>query len=67
MEISMMQVICTCKSFCDTPDPQSRDREAVKCDLARGYISEAAAREKYGLNPGEISKVLDAVRRGETG
>jgi N-methylhydantoinase B len=48
-------------------DPQSRDREAVKRDLARGYISEAAAREKYGLNPGEISEVLDAVRRGETG
>lgn len=48
-------------------DPQSRDREAVKRDLARGYISEAAAREKYGLNQSEISGVLDAVRRGETG
>ena len=48
-------------------DPQSRDREAVKRDLARGYISEGAAREKYGLNQSEISGVLDAVRRGETG
>ena len=31
-------------------DPQRRDRERVRTDVMRGYVSPEAAREIYGLN-----------------
>ena len=42
-----------------------RDREAVKRDLARGYISPDAARTAYGLSDDDISAVLAAAQAGE--
>ncbi len=42
-----------------------RDPEAVKRDLARGYISPEAARDVYGLGEAEIADVLAAVEHGE--
>lgn len=33
-------------------DPRTRDREAVRDDVADGYVSEAAARKHYGLAVG---------------
>ena len=32
---------------------------------ARGYISDAAAAQDYGLTDAEIKEVKDAVRKGE--
>ena len=45
-------------------DPAQRDRGAVKRDLVRGYISEAVAREAYGLTDDEVAEVADAMRNG---
>ncbi len=42
-----------------------RAREAVRRDLARGYITEAAARSVYGLSEEDISAVQKAVAAGE--
>ncbi|MEM7564105.1 MAG: hydantoinase B/oxoprolinase family protein [Pseudomonadota bacterium] len=44
-----------------------RDPGLVRKDLARGYISEATAREIYGLPESDIEAVKDAVSRGESG
>lgn len=46
-------------------DPAQRSPEAVKRDLARGYISIATARDAYGLSDSEIEKVQAAVRAGK--
>ena len=43
----------------------ARDRDLVKRDLARGYISAAAARDIYGLTAEEIDAVAAALERGE--
>lgn len=42
-----------------------RDRDAIRRDLAGGYISVDTARDEYGLSDDEIASVLDAVRKGE--
>lgn len=46
-------------------DPKDRDPELVKRDLARGYISEASARDDYGLSDADIAKVMEQVRLGQ--
>lgn len=46
-------------------DPKNRDLASVKRDLARGYISEKTAQEKYALSEVEILNVKQAVERGE--
>lgn len=45
-------------------DPAQRDKEAVKKDLARGYITDAVAKEKYGLSDEEIKQVAHDVIHG---
>lgn len=45
-------------------DPAERSKDAVRRDLARGYISEESARRDYGLSDAEIAEVLTAVARG---
>ena len=45
--------------------PGEREREAVKRDLAKEYISEKTARETFGLTDEEICQVRDAVIRGD--
>ena len=42
-----------------------RDPALVRRDLADGYVSEASAREDYGLGQDAIERVLTAVERGE--
>ena len=42
-----------------------RAPDAVKRDLARGYISPQVAARDYGLPQADIDAVLDAVRKGE--
>ena len=46
-------------------DPAKREVEAVKRDLALGYISEGEAREAYGLRDEDINEVKAAVAAGE--
>ena len=46
-------------------DPKERDRDHVKSDLARGYISADIAVRVYGLSDQDVQDVEDAVRRGE--
>lgn len=46
-------------------NPSDRDGEAVKRDLALGYISEATAREVYGLPQADIDAVSARVAMGE--
>jgi N-methylhydantoinase B len=43
---------------------RDRDRDAVKRDLALGYISEAAARDVYGLSDDDIAAVNAAIEAG---
>jgi N-methylhydantoinase B len=45
--------------------PGERDKDAVRRDLAREYISAKAARDAYGLTDEDIREVQNAVRRGE--
>ncbi len=47
-------------------DPKARPIEAVKRDLARGYISADAAAREYGLTAEAITQVQNMVRKGET-
>ncbi len=42
-----------------------RDPALVRKDLARGYISEHVAKQDYGLSDLEVTRVLNAVKRGE--
>ncbi|MBX2882588.1 MAG: hydantoinase B/oxoprolinase family protein [Granulosicoccus sp.] len=46
-------------------DPLSRDAEKIARDLARGYISAAAARRDYGMTDSEIERILQQVKQGE--
>ncbi len=46
-------------------DPKSRDRAAVKKDLARGYISAEVAKSDYGLDDTDIATVVHAIQNGE--
>jgi len=46
-------------------DAAERDKELVKRDLARGYISAGTAKEDYGLSAQEIAEVEKLVRLGE--
>jgi len=46
-------------------DPGARDGRAVRRDLARGYISAAAAARDYGLGAADIAAVEAAVAKGE--
>ncbi len=45
--------------------PGDRDIALVKKDLARGYISEKAAREEYGMSDADIAGTLKAVNSGK--
>ncbi|MDJ0612640.1 MAG: hydantoinase B/oxoprolinase family protein [Rhizobiaceae bacterium] len=45
-------------------NPEERDLELVRQDLARGYISPAAAKEKYGLEDQLIEEILSGVKNG---
>jgi len=45
--------------------PHDRDRDRIRRDLARGYISEDVAHETYGLSEDEIEAVRRAVAQGE--
>ena len=46
-------------------DPSDRDAEAIKRDLALGYITADAARDVYGLSVAEIDDTLARARQGE--
>jgi len=46
-------------------DPGARDANAVRRDLARGYISAEVAARDYGLSAAEIAEVQAATRKGE--
>jgi N-methylhydantoinase B len=41
-----------------------REPELVKRDLARGYITEASAKNEYGLSDNDINQVKAAVKDG---
>lgn len=43
-----------------------RDRELVRRDYARGYISEQVAKEQYGLSDAEINEINNAVEKGDS-
>lgn len=45
--------------------PSTRDRELVKRDFARGYISADVARQDYGLSDSDIDGILKAIASGE--
>lgn len=47
-------------------DPSERSKDAVKLDLARGYISARTAAKDYGLSVDDIAAVQNAVANGET-
>ncbi len=47
-------------------NPADRDRELVRRDLARGYISAEAAIRDYGLAADEVEEIEEMVRKGET-
>ena len=46
-------------------EASGRDPALVRRDVADGYVSEASARDDYGLEQDEIERVLRAVERGE--
>ena len=46
-------------------DVGQRDAELIVRDLARGYISEQAAREHYGLSEAQIKNIMDLVSARE--
>lgn len=46
-------------------DPALRDKSSVMRDLARGYISEATARQNYGLSDADIATVTAAIATGQ--
>ena len=45
--------------------PEERDPQKVRHDLAQGYISDAVARDVFGMSEAEVIEVNDAVKRGE--
>ena len=46
-------------------NPHERDKDLVRRDLARGYISAKEAEETYGLDKDDIEVVLKAVQKGQ--
>jgi N-methylhydantoinase B len=46
-------------------EPQERAREAVRRDLALGYITPGFAIEHYGMTQEDIDAVLAQAKRGE--
>jgi N-methylhydantoinase B len=60
------KVMLACPGGGGYGDPAKRSREAVKRDLAYGYISVDVARRRYGLTDTEISAVGAAVNAGDT-
>jgi N-methylhydantoinase B len=46
-------------------NPAERDKELIKRDLSRGYISAEVAARDYGLSQADIAEVDAAVARGE--
>ena len=44
-----------------------RDGDAIRRDLALGYITEATARAVYGLSDADVATVMAASRKGEIG
>ena len=46
--------------------PSDRDRALVREDLAQGYISEASARDVFGLSEDDIAYALEAGRLGRS-
>ncbi|WP_458792236.1 hydantoinase B/oxoprolinase family protein [Yoonia sp. MH D7] len=46
-------------------DPALREKSSVMRDLARGYISEATARQDYGLGDADIATVNAAIVGGQ--
>ena len=46
-------------------DPACRDPEAVRRDLAMGYVSPARAARDHGLGEAEVARILAAASRGE--
>ncbi len=46
-------------------DPKDRPVEAVKRDLARGYISAETAAQAYGLSAADVAAVQAAIAKGE--
>ncbi|MGI9407780.1 MAG: hydantoinase B/oxoprolinase family protein [Hyphomicrobiaceae bacterium] len=59
------KVMLACPGGGGYGDPKERDRDAVKRDLAYGYISADAAERIYGLNASEIETVERAINAGE--
>jgi N-methylhydantoinase B len=45
--------------------PVNRDVNALRSDLARGYISAQIAQDDYGMSPDEIAAVLSSVKTGD--
>ena len=46
--------------------PSERDRDAVRRDLALGYISAESASSDYGMEADEIADILARAHRGGT-
>lgn len=47
-------------------NPSERDPSLVKRDFARGYITAETAQRDYGLTDKDITRIKDAIKRGET-
>ena len=45
--------------------PSQRDRVAVRCDLALGYVAAGAARAGHALPEAEIAAVMVAAQGGD--
>ncbi|MEL6373536.1 MAG: hydantoinase B/oxoprolinase family protein [Pseudomonadota bacterium] len=60
------KVLLACPGGGGYGEPRERARDAVERDLALGYISEAAARDLYGLDDAAIETVRARVERGDT-
>jgi len=60
------RVLCAFPGGGGYGDPANRDRDAVRRDLAYGYISENMARTAYGLTDDDIKTVNLKVEQGET-
>ncbi|MGI9407642.1 MAG: hydantoinase B/oxoprolinase family protein, partial [Hyphomicrobiaceae bacterium] len=59
------KVMLACPGGGGYGDPKKRDRDAVRRDLAYGYISADAAARIYGLSASEIDDVQQAVNAGK--
>lgn len=59
------KVMLACPGGGGYGNPRERDRDAVKRDLAYGYISTEAAQCIYGLSASEIEAVEQVINEGE--